>query len=105
MEFSFCETFYWISLFYSQGNSLGLVPGPKKQFYIEPILFINCRYYKAFLTKNTFNNTGEKNIAYTFYGFACSFYFGTNFGTSGTFQDIWTGPIFRGDCLEGFALC
>ena len=35
MEFSvICETFYWVTLFYPQGDPLEAVPGPKTNYTI-----------------------------------------------------------------------
>ena len=65
MEFSFCDTFYTISIFYH----LAVVPGPKDQFYaksknwfllfIEDIIKLFCQ--KILLIKNS---TGEKHTVH-----------------------------------------
>ena len=42
---------------------MDVVPGPKNLFYVESIFIIYWRYYCiAFLSKNTFNNTEEKDM-------------------------------------------
>ena len=35
MEFSFCDTFYWIPIFYPQGDPLGIVQSPKTNFMLN----------------------------------------------------------------------
>ena len=44
----------------------GLIPGPKNQFHVEPILFIHGRYYimyyNSFFDKNTLDNIGKKHM-------------------------------------------
>ena len=41
---------------------MGVVPGYKNLFYVEIIFIIFWRYYIAFLSKNTFDNSSEKHV-------------------------------------------
>ena len=62
MKFCLCDTLHGIPLFHPQGDPLGVIPGPINQFYVESIFIIYGKHYIAFLSKNIFNNTGEKHI-------------------------------------------
>ena len=35
VEFNFCDIFYWVSWFYSQGDPLGVVTGRKNLLYLK----------------------------------------------------------------------
>ena len=58
-----------------------VVPGPENKFLVESIFIIYRGYYRAFWSKNTFNNTGKKHIIHFM-------------GLHEVFLDIFLGYIF-----------
>ena len=93
MEFSFCDTYYLIPIFYPPG----VVPGPKDKFLyliIKLVFIIYWRYYIIFMLKNTFNNTGKKHCP--FYGFVCRFFININIDfTIDLFRKIKTKFVWK----------
>ena len=69
------NSFHNLPQFHFQGSPFGDSPGPENQFYVKLWNRVLIIYwgYTAFLSKNTFNNTGEKHKYNQFYGIACSF--------------------------------
>ena len=78
MAFSFWDSFYWIQLFYPQGDPLVVVPGPKNIFYVKSIFFIywwkkNYIIYSFFVKKIPLITLHLRKAYNSFYRFACSF--------------------------------
>ena len=44
-----------------------VVPGPINEFYVESIFIIYGKHNIAFLSKNIFNETGEKQLMHFMY--------------------------------------